>query len=202
LLRNQKDHASAARKRIIIIAATILYFCYFFRFTFQILNPTFYSLPTPNRGADQRNVAVIVENRPLDNIVPLILHFSTVLGPNWPVVIFTSQENRIPSSAPFQRALGDGGIQIRVLPPHVKFHVRDEVSDFLTSPWLWESLAPAPHVLLFQADSIICSNSPETMEDFLQYDFVGAPIRPDMGLGDEGMNGGLSLRNRTLILGR
>ena len=32
------------------------------------------------------------------------------------------------------------------------------------------------------------------------YDFVGAPIKPGMGHGDVGMNGGLSLRNRTLIL--
>jgi len=55
-------------------------------------------------------------------------------------------------------------------------------------------------VLLFQSDSIICANSEARVEDFLQYDFVGAPIRPGMGYGDEGMNGGLSLRNRSLTL--
>jgi hypothetical protein len=37
------------------------------------------------------------------------------------------------------------------------------------------------------------------MEDFLEYDFIGAPIDPDLGFG-EGFNGGLSLRNRSLML--
>lgn len=38
------------------------------------------------------------------------------------------------------------------------------------------------------------------MEDFTHFDFIGAPISPDLGKGDVGMNGGLSLRNRTLML--
>lgn len=37
------------------------------------------------------------------------------------------------------------------------------------------------------------------MEDFLQYDFIGAPIDPKLGFG-EGFNGGLSLRNRSMML--
>lgn len=37
---------------------------------------------------------------------------------------------------------------------------------------------PASHVLLFQGDSIICSNSDQHMEDYLKFDFVGAPIGP------------------------
>jgi hypothetical protein len=107
---------------------------------------------------------------------------------------------QLPSSAPFERAIEIGQIQIRHLPPGVQFHVRDEVSEFLTSPWLWEELAPAEHALLFQTDSILCANSPLRMEDFLRFDFIGAPIDPSLGRDDEGMNGGLSLRNRSLTL--
>jgi len=60
-------------------------------------------------------------------------------------------------------------------------------------------MAPAEHILMFQADSIIRSNSPQRVEDFLEYDFVGAPIDSERGLG-MGYNGGLSIRNRTLCL--
>jgi len=64
----------------------------------------------------------------------------------------------------------------------------------MTTPWLWEQLAPAKHVLLFQLDSILCSNSPFEINDYLQYDFIGAPIQDLAGWG-LGFNGGLSLRN-------
>lgn len=106
----------------------------------------------------------------------------------------------LPRSAPFQRAIEAGNIEVRFLPSTIEFRVRDEVSEFLTSSWFWEQLAPAHHILLFQADSMICSNSPSTVDDFLRFDFIGAPINPYLGRNDEGMNGGLSLRNRTLTL--
>lgn len=49
-------------------------------------------------------------------------------------------------------------------------------------------------MLIFQLDSIICSNSPFEINDYLQYDLVGAPIQNLAGWG-LGFNGGLSLRN-------
>jgi len=53
---------------------------------------------------------------------------------------------------------------------------------------------------MFQADSILCSNSEQQLEDFLEWDFVGAPINEELLPGFSGFNGGLSLRNRTLTL--
>jgi hypothetical protein len=144
----------------------------------------------------------MIEGRPLTNLAPLLLQFSNVLGPAWPIILYVtgSAAENLPTSAPFHRALKDSQIQIRRLPSNVTFAVRDQVSAFLTSPYLWRDLAPASHVLLFQADSIICANSELRVEDFLKFDFVGAPIDLNMGKGDVGMNGGLSLRNRTLML--
>jgi hypothetical protein len=43
---------------------------------------------------------------------------------------------------------------------------------------------------------MICANSHQTADGFLEWDFIGAPLS-----GSEAMfNGGLSLRNRTMIL--
>jgi hypothetical protein len=152
-----------------------------------------------------KNIAAIIENRSLSNLVPLILHFSTVLGPEWPIVIFTGANNPtlLNTSIPFQRVLNEGRVQIRHLPPNTQFENHAAVSDLLTTPWFWEQLAPAGHVLLFQADSILCANSDTSVDDFLEYDFVGAPINVPAEGNDghgEGFNGGLSLRNRTMIL--
>ncbi|KAH8661653.1 hypothetical protein BGZ60DRAFT_352375, partial [Tricladium varicosporioides] len=146
------------------------------------------------------NVAVIVENRPLVNLIPLILHFSTVLGTRWPIIFYTSsntENHLLTTSIPFKRALSSGSVEIRYLPPRYNFKSHKSVTEFLTTPWLWEQLAPAEHVLMFQADSILCANSERTVDDFLSYDLVGAPVASAFGAG---FNGGLSLRNRTLIL--
>lgn len=145
---------------------------------------------------DSSRIAVIVEDRPLNNLVPLMLHFSSVLGPEWPVVLFTRSQPP-PGSAPLKRALAEKRIFIQYLPEFVEFKDHASVSQFLTTPWLWNQLAPAKHVLMFQSDSIICSNAEQSIEDFVQYDFVGAPIHSNYG---HGYNGGLSLRNRTMIL--
>ncbi|KAH8802509.1 hypothetical protein F5884DRAFT_473592 [Xylogone sp. PMI_703] len=145
-------------------------------------------------------VATIIENRPLDNLIPLILHFSIVLGPEWPIVLFTDPSLlQLPpfKSAAFARFVNSGHISIIALGEDVHFADSIAVSDFLTTPWVWEQLGPADHVLLFQADSILCSKSQRTADDFLMYDFVGAPLQ---GFWGEGFNGGLSLRNRNMML--
>jgi hypothetical protein len=88
---------------------------------------------------------------------------------------------------------------VRTLPADTPLNNHASISRFFTSPWFWEATTPAEHVLLFQADSILCSNSPQNIDDFLEYDFVGAPIDSDRGLG-LGWNGGLSIRNRKMCL--
>lgn len=155
--------------------------------------------PVPSPFIINSKVAAIIENRPLSNLVPLILHFYAVLGPTWPIVVYTTANNTalFSNSPAFQRHVDAGSIEVRVLPDEITFTHRNAVSAFLTKPWFWEQLAPAGHVLLFQADSILCANAEMSVEDFLEYDFVGAPIDPKYGVG---YNGGLSLRNRTMVL--
>lgn len=185
------------RLAAIFIPLAIIYF---------ILPHSVTSWTTLNRDlfpAKEHNVAVIIEDRSLSNLTPLILHFSSVLGPTWPIVLFTSGKSLVNHSTSFLQAVEQGRISVRSLPEDINLKERTAISELLTTPWLWEQLAPAGHVLLFQADSILCANSKLRMDDFLQYDFVGAPIdvpvEGNAGHG-EGYNGGLSLRNRSMIL--
>jgi hypothetical protein len=143
--------------------------------------------------------AVIIETRRSAGIVPLVLHFSAVLGPEWPVLIYTSAENfgSFSTSAALLRHQRSGRIVVRPLAEGVYFPNWNSVSDFLTTPWLWKDLAPAEHILIFQTDSILCGASVRKVEEFFEYHLIGAPIAPVWGVG---YNGGLSLRRRSTIL--
>jgi hypothetical protein len=147
----------------------------------------------------QDRVAVIIENRPLENVVPVILHFHSVLGPEWPIIFYTvpTTSDELLQSAPFSRAVKEGRIEVRHLPAEVLFSEHRAVSNFLTGTWIWADLAPYQKVFMFQADSIICSGSNATVDDFLEWDLIGAPIDPRYG---NGYNGGLSIRSRELVL--
>ncbi|CCD44584.1 hypothetical protein BofuT4_P054850.1 [Botrytis cinerea T4] len=144
-------------------------------------------------------VAVIIETRRSGNIIPLILHFSAVLGPTWPLIIYTSAENfgSFSTSAALLRHQHSGRVIVRSLAPGTWFYNWDSVSAFLTTRWLWEDLAPAEHILLFQSDSMLCANAARSVDDFMEYDLIGAPIESKFG---QGYNGGLSMRSRKTIL--
>ncbi|KAL8649117.1 MAG: hypothetical protein Q9226_005712 [Calogaya cf. arnoldii] len=145
--------------------------------------------------------AVIIECRNSANLIPLILHFSSVLGPEWPIKVLHCARNRahFSDSPAFQRQVSSGHITLQQVPSNITFtdpH-HGQLSEFLTNAELYHSLGPYKHLLFFQTDSILCANSPRLVEDFLEYDFVGAPIDAQYG---HGMNGGLSLRNREKML--
>jgi hypothetical protein len=145
-------------------------------------------------------VAVIVDTRPTNSLVPIITHFASVLGPEWPIIFLTraSIVNTLAAvnngSQPFRRLVNAGQVKIIELPSTVPPFNYEGLSHFLASSWFWNLLSPAKHMMLFQTDSMICANSGHRVEDFLEYDFIGA-AHPYFR---EAFNGGLSLRNVTL----
>lgn len=144
-------------------------------------------------------VAVIVETRTAGNLVPLILHFAGVLGPTWPILVYTDTQmtGSFSMSASLNRMQEMGRVVLRPLPQGMSFPSWDSVSNFMVKRWLWDDLAPAEHILMFQSDSILCANAARSVDDFLEYDLIGAPIKENYG---RGYNGGLSLRRRSTTL--
>ncbi|KAJ0159518.1 hypothetical protein CTA2_9545 [Colletotrichum tanaceti] len=145
-------------------------------------------------------VAVMMETNTsaVPNFVPLVLHFASVLGPDWPIVIVTLESTWVvPASPAFRRLMDADRIRVTYLPAATDFPNRYAVSVFLAGPWFWEQFVSADRMLIFQADSILCSKAPAKVEDFLEWDLLGAPIAAQFGVG---YNGGLSLRNPKLML--
>ncbi|CCD44822.1 hypothetical protein BofuT4_P051710.1 [Botrytis cinerea T4] len=147
-------------------------------------------------GTIFNKVAVIIEDSYRPEVIPLVLHFGSVLGPTWPILIYTSIEDvaQFSTSAALSRYLKQGLIQIRNLPQTVLFTDLKARNKFMTDTWLWENLAPAEHILLFDSDSMLCSNAATSVDDFFAYDLIGTPVK------DKGHRGGLSMRKRSSIL--
>lgn len=84
------------------------------------------------------------------------------------------------------------------LPSNYSVSDRETVSQMFTDPHLYRHiLAPAEHLLVFQPDGIFCANAPKTLNDFLDWDWIGAPWSKTATWGG---NGGLSLRKVSAIL--
>lgn len=148
---------------------------------------------------EQSKIATIIETRNLPHLGPLILQFITVLPPDWPVLAWCSPENievlrQIPAIA---RNVEIGRLELRLFPLQFDIHDQEYLSRFLTKPWLWETLE-REWILFFQSDSMLCSKSPQKIDDWLGFDWVGAPWQDSPNA--RGGNGGLSLRKRSSMI--
>lgn len=161
------------------------------------------------------NVALIMEEDPaaIYNFAPVVSHFRNTLGPDWEMVILTRRGWTIPSSHSLRKHIAAGTIKIRFLPPHFDhFPSHSSVSKFLTNPWLYEQFEHVNRLFMFQPDSMLCANANHTVDDFLEWDYIGAPMKHEWigsRKGDanhpahpdaEGYNGGLCIRNPRLFL--
>lgn len=71
---------------------------------------------------------------------------------------------------------------------------------FMKSPFFFEYV-PTEMFLVFQKDTMIIPRYKDKINDFLKYDYVGAPWKiPFLGKGNEVGNGGFSLRRKSKMM--
>ncbi|RFU31477.1 hypothetical protein B7463_g4889, partial [Scytalidium lignicola] len=123
-----------------------------------------------------------------------------VVPPEWRFMFMGSDEaiSFMRSKPAIKRLELSGKLEIRTVPSKYKVTDRESVSQMFTDIGLYKDImAPAEHVLVFQPDAIICTNSEQNLNDWLHWDWVGAPWGAAIQWGG---NGGLSLRNIPKIL--
>ncbi|KAL8711004.1 MAG: hypothetical protein Q9225_007194 [Loekoesia sp. 1 TL-2023] len=133
-------------------------------------------------------------------LAPLILHFMGVLPPDWRFRFMGSSESvrSIKTSRAIRHQVDAGKLDLTYIPSNMSTGGQEQISRFLTTLWLYERvLQPAEWLLVFQTDSILCANSDGNLDDWLDYDWVGAPWTPWSRYGG---NGGLSLRRVSSII--
>ncbi|RSM03714.1 hypothetical protein CDV31_010396 [Fusarium ambrosium] len=145
-------------------------------------------------------LALLVETRPLPILAPLVLHFISVVPPDWPFLFMGSHDSieAINNSFAIRQRVMEGKLTLTPVPTNMSVQSQEMASRFFTNLWLYEKvLYPAEWLLVFQTDSIICANSKHELDDYIEYDWVGAPWSPNSAWGG---NGGLSLRRVSRII--
>lgn len=149
---------------------------------------------------NQSKVALLIENRRNPILAPLMLHFMAVVPPDWRFRFMGSEDSVsfLNESVAIRQQVSTGKLDLTYIPANMTTGSQEEISRFLTNLWMYETvLQPAEWLLVFQTDSILCANSNKNLNDYLDYDWVGAPWNPD---GRFGGNGGLSLRRVSAII--
>jgi hypothetical protein len=128
--------------------------------------------------------AVIVDTRNDISLIDIINNHMKHLDSEWKLTIFCGLRNSHFLKKAFSEAkiisLGSDRITI------------DQYNALLTSEYFWKQIE-GEKVLIFQADSMLLRKG---IDDFLQYDYVGAPWM----FQENGGNGGLSLRTKQAML--
>jgi len=123
------------------------------------------------------NGAVIIETRVLPDLAKIINDHLKYIPEDWGLTVFCSKEN--------VTLLGNLSRDATIFYLDAHFPT-SEYNKLLKSVEFWDKLK-YEHVLIFQTDSMLLR---EGIEEFLEWDYVGAPWK----LQYHGGNGGLSLR--------
>jgi hypothetical protein len=141
-----------------------------------------------------RKYCVIIEPRCHERLIVVIKNFMYLLQTKgWGLIVFHSGENE---------TFVKEGLANWVNVVYIKFTERNinigEYNDFMCSPQIWQHLISADcnHALFFQTDTALLK---DTVDDFLEYDYIGAPWGTKW-LGLDIGNGGLSIRNVLTML--
>lgn len=148
---------------------------------------------------DRTRVALLMENRPLPYLVPLLLHFLSVVPPEWSFRFMGSDDSiaLMESNPTIRRYVTNKKLFLDLIPYEVVKNINsyDGVNYLLTRPWFYEEwIWPSKWLFLFQDDSMICSASTLTLDDFVDEDwsFIGGSAYGNST--PTGTNGGFSLR--------
>ena len=129
--------------------------------------------------------SVIIETRLLFNLKEVVDNHLKFLPGDWGLTIFGSKQNERFFREHYPKAefvfIGDE-----------KEVDQKAYNEILTSSWFWKSLT-YDKILIFQHDSRMLR---EGIEEFLEYDYVGAP----WGFQMHGGNGGFSLRSKQAMI--
>ncbi|KAF7885315.1 uncharacterized protein EAF01_011380 [Botrytis porri] len=132
---------------------------------------------SPTSTLDPTKLAFMVETRPLPHLPLQLTHMTSVIPQEWTFEFMGSNTsiNYLLDFHHLRDLVASNKLTLVPLPPHWDVSSRESISQMFTDPKLYKSLSPAEHLLVFQPDSIFCTKAPTTLNNFIQYDYIGAP---------------------------
>ncbi|CAK7262509.1 hypothetical protein SEPCBS57363_000098 [Sporothrix epigloea] len=159
-----------------------------------------WSIPAePAAMFNASKIALIIEPRPLPHLVPLVLHMATVVPPDWRFVVIGSNRSvfSISRAHAIKHQQVIGKLDLMVLPEPWDISSKEMVHRMLTDLRFYDEFLPGVEwILKYESDSILCGNSPTSLNEWLGWSWAGAPRSADDRFSG---NGGLSLRKVSAI---
>jgi len=144
-------------------------------------------------GFDEKYTAIIVEPREHKALSFVLKNALTNLPDNWNIVIMYGNKNKDFVLNIIDNDLSEYRERITIKNLNVDNLTIAEYNNLLTSKEFYDNI-PSEIFLVFQTDSVICDENSKIINDFMQYDYVGAPWKDAVG------NGGFSLRRKSKAL--
>lgn len=130
------------------------------------------------RHFNTSKLALLIEPRPLPHLAPQMLHMMAVVPPDWRFLFIGSNKSVISVG----RALGIkhqqviGKLDLMVLPEPWEIDTKEKVFRLLTDVRFYDEFLPGVEwILKYESDSILCANSPKSLNEWLHWSWVGAP---------------------------
>lgn len=136
--------------------------------------------------------AVMIEPREHPAMEFVLQNFNDYLSDEWQFVVFHGTKNKEYTQTICDKVFLPG--RVRLVNLGVENLTLSEYSGLFYNDLLYSNI-PTETFLIFQTDTIICQKYKEQIQQFLEYDYVGAPWIHDQVPGNVG-NGGLSLRKK------
>jgi len=153
----------------------------------------------PKAQFNASKLAILIEGRPLPHLVPQLLHMISVVPPDWRFMFIGTNKSVISVSRSFatQYQEANGKLDLVVLPKPWKIDSKEDIYRLLTDLRFYDQFLPEVEWMLkFESDSIMCARSDDSLNDWLEYSWAGAPrTKEDRFAG----NGGLSLRRLSSV---
>jgi hypothetical protein len=136
--------------------------------------------------------AVIIEPREHPALEFVLQNFNDNLSDEWQFLVFHGNKNKEYTEEICKKIFKPERVKLQNL--NVDNLTIKDYNNLLVSKEFYNNI-PTEVFLIFQTDSIICKSNKDLINDFINYDYIGAPWT-DKTVG----NGGLSLRKKSKML--
>jgi len=161
---------------------------------FMIINIFLLNFNKEEYSNNANYTAVIVEPRKHNALELVLENFLENLSDDWNILIMHGNNNIDYINNIINNKLIKYKNRIKMYNLNVDNLKIEDYNNLLVSEKFYNSI-PTELFLIFQTDSIICKENKDLINNFLKYDYVGAPW-PAKKVG----NGGLSLRKKTKMI--
>ena len=152
------------------------------------------------KNIQNKYTAILVETRKHAALSFVLKQFLKNLSNDWNVIIFHGNLNVNFVNNIISNKLNHYKQRISTINLNINNLTRDEYSILFKQKFFYDKI-PTETFLVFQTDSIIFEKNKELINNFLKYDYVGAPWgNSPKGINNYVGNGGLSLRKKSKMI--